>query len=242
MPTRAQTTVLKVGITPVSHVAAGHSARLTAFQEYREGSGAADAVSAAPATSGLHHEAVTARWSVSDTELASISEDGTLTALKPGRVTIKSSWENDEASSTIEVVNNLPVNSLPQTSSRGTQCVPQAIALSLEADRAIHFQLSFAEDGCRDVELTATAPDQPLPWAFDTDGSHLELTGVLGQSSTAPRGFPSAAKSHLRSGQAARARFPSPWRQDSAAHRRLDGRRRRRCAAKEGRGGGRALH
>lgn len=174
-------TVLKINIARnVSHVAVGHSARLAAYQEYREESGDTDAVSAAPNASGLHHESVNARWSVSDAALASINEDGTLTALKPGRVTIKSNWESYEASTTVEVVKNLPVDSLPQLSSRGTQCAPQSIGLSLEADRAVHFQLGFADGGCRDVELTATAPDRTLPWEFDAGGVHLELTGVRG--------------------------------------------------------------
>jgi lysophospholipase L1-like esterase len=171
--------ILKINIVPgITHVAVGHSARLAAYQEYRLESNDPDAVSAA--TDGLHHETVAARWSVSDARLASVNEDGTLTALKPGRVTIMSNWESFEASKTIEVVRNLPVDSLPQLSSRATQCVPQSIALSLEADRTIHFQLGFNEGGCRDLELTATAPDQMLPWEFETNAGRLELTSARG--------------------------------------------------------------
>jgi lysophospholipase L1-like esterase len=173
--------VLKINIARnVTHVAVGHSAHLAAYQEYRDESNDPDAVSAAPAPHGIHHEAVNARWSVSDARLASVSEDGTLTALKPGRVTVKSNWESYEDSATIEVVKNLPVDSLPQLGSRGLQCAPQSIALGLDADRALHFQLSFDEAGCRDIELKAIAPDGPLPWEFDVGAGKLELTRARG--------------------------------------------------------------
>lgn len=173
--------ILKINIARnPTHVAVGRTARLAAYQEYRLESGDPDAASAAPAIDGLHHEAVAARWSVSDAALASINDDGTLTALKPGRVKVKSNWENYEDTATIEVVRNLPVDSLPQLSSRGTQCAPQRIALSLDADRTIHFQLSFDESNCRDLELTTHAPDASLPWSFDAGGSTLELTGARG--------------------------------------------------------------
>jgi lysophospholipase L1-like esterase len=172
--------ILKIGIArSVTHVAVGHSARLTAYQEYREESSDADAVSAAPKMDGLHHEAIGARWSVSDTALASVSEDGTLLALKPGRVQIKSNWESYEDSTTIEVVKNLPVDSLPQLGSRGLQCAPQSIALNLEADGALRFQLGF-DGGCRDFELRDTAPARALPWAFEAGGSRVELTSARG--------------------------------------------------------------
>lgn len=172
-------TVLKINIARrVTHVAVGQSARLAAYQQYREESGDPDAVSAAPAVDGLHQEEVNARWSVSDAQLASISEDGTLLAHKAGRVTIKSNWEAYEDSTTIEVVKNLPVATLPQMSSRGLQCVPQAVALSLEAEREVRFQLSFAD--CRPLELKATAPERALPWQFDAGGIHLELKSARG--------------------------------------------------------------
>lgn len=174
-------TVLKMSIARnVSHVAVGQRARLTAYQVYREESGNAGTASAATADGNVHHESVTPHWSVSDAAIAAISDDGTLTALKPGRVTIKSNWESYEDASTVEVVKSLPVDSLPQLSSRGTQCAPQAVAVSLDADRTVHFKLGFDDGGCRDVELQAKAPDRPLPWTFDENGSHLELTGVRG--------------------------------------------------------------
>jgi lysophospholipase L1-like esterase len=173
--------VLKLDIARnVTHVAVGHSARLTAYEEYREESTAPDAASAATSADGLHHEAVAARWSVSEAGLASMSEDGTLTALKPGRVTIKSNWESYEGSATVEVVKDLPFESLPQLHSRASQCVPRVLALSLDADRAIHFQLAFAEGGCSDLELKATAPDHRLPWEFEIGAAHLQLTSTRG--------------------------------------------------------------
>ncbi|HEX7997227.1 MAG TPA: SGNH/GDSL hydrolase family protein [Pyrinomonadaceae bacterium] len=172
-------TVLKINIARrVTHVRVGQSARLATYQEYREESGDPDAVSAAPAIDGLHQETVNARWSVSDAQLASINEDGTLLAHKPGRVTIKSNWEAYEDSTTIEVVRNLPVESLPQISSSGLQCVPQAVSLSLNSEREVRFQLSFA--GCRALELKAAAPERPLPWQFDAGGIHLELKSARG--------------------------------------------------------------
>lgn len=173
-------TTLRLSIARnVTHVAAGHSARLTAYQQYREESNDPDAASAAHMPDGLHQETVAARWSVSDSQLATIGEDGTLKALKPGRVTIKSNWETYEDAMTIEVLPSLPVESLPQLSSRGLQCEPRAVSLSLDAQRAVHFQLSLGE-GCRDVEVTAAAPERQLPWEFDAGGWRLELTGARG--------------------------------------------------------------
>ena len=172
---------LKINIAHnVTHVAVGHSARLAAYQEYREESNDVDAAHAAAAPDNLHHEPVAPRWSVSDAALASLSEDGTLTALKPGRVTIKSNWESYEATTTVEVVKNLPVASLPQMSSRASQCVPQAVALSLDAEGAVHFQMGLDGSGCRNLDLTAPAPAHPLPWEFDVAGSRLELTSARG--------------------------------------------------------------
>jgi lysophospholipase L1-like esterase len=99
-------------------------------------------------------------------------------ALKPGRVTIKSHWESYEDSTTIEVVKNLPVASLPQMSSRGLGCTPQTVALSLDAERDVRFQLSF--ENCRELELKATAPEHALPWKFELGGVSLELQRARG--------------------------------------------------------------
>jgi lysophospholipase L1-like esterase len=173
--------VLKLNIARnLTHVSIGHSARLSAYQQYREETNDPDAVSAAPSVSGVHQELVAARWSVSDNKVAAVSEDGTLTALKPGRVTIKSNWESYEDSTTVEVVKDLPSESLPQMSSRGLRCAPQWVALSLDADRAVRFRLGFDEGGCRDVELQAQAFDRPLPWKFEAGGVSLELTSARG--------------------------------------------------------------
>ena len=165
-----------------THISVGHTARLTARQEYREQSNDVDAVSAAPAADSRSFRAeVPARWSVSDESLAKISEDGTLLALKPGRVTIKSRWENFEASTTVEVVENLPIDSLPQFSSRGTQCTARRVSLSLEADGIINFELDFEEEGnCRELKLSAAAPAHRLPWEFAQSTARLELTSAHG--------------------------------------------------------------
>jgi hypothetical protein len=129
----------------------------------------------------LHYEPVAAHWSVSDTRLASVGEDGTLTALEPGRVTIKSNWESYEDTTTVEVVRDLPVSSLPQmTGSRGLVCAPQSIALGLETDGSINFQLGFNQESCRDVELRDVAPGGALPWKFESGGVQLELTKARG--------------------------------------------------------------
>ncbi|MDX6695967.1 MAG: hypothetical protein QOF02_3570 [Blastocatellia bacterium] len=171
---------LRLNIAPsVTHVAPGHRSRLVAYQQYREESGDPDAASAAPDSDGLHSEAVAARWSVAETEIASISDDGTLTALKPGRVTVKSDWETYEETTTVEVVRNLPVESLPLLGSRGLRCEPRGVALSLDAERAVRFRLSFSE-GCRDIELTAAAPEHQLPWEFEAGDARLELTNARG--------------------------------------------------------------
>jgi lysophospholipase L1-like esterase len=183
--------ILKINIAhKLTHIRAGGRARLTAYQEYRDESTDVDAVSAAPSMSGLHHEEVAARWSVFETELASISEDGTLSALKPGRVTIKSNWESYEDSATVEVVRNLPVESLPQMSSSGLKCAPSYVELGLDDERAVNFKLSFDVDGCRDFELKAAAPARPLPWEFEAGGARLELKSARGPIVNGSARFP----------------------------------------------------
>ena len=170
--------VLRIGIARnLTHIAVGQKSPLTAYEEYRE-RGDIDSVSAASVRDFLRAP-VTARWSVSDEQVASVGEDGTLTALKPGRVTLKSSWKGREASTTVEVVRALPTGSLPQVSARGLRCAPQGVALSLTEDRALRFTLSFDND-CADVSLEASAPDKPLPWEFSFNGGTLQLTKAQG--------------------------------------------------------------
>src|SRR4051812_41529091 len=89
--------VLRTGIArSVTRIGVGQKSQLTAYEDYREKSDI-DSASAASVRDFLRGPAVGARWSVSDASVASIGEDGTLTALKPGRVTLKSSWEGREA-------------------------------------------------------------------------------------------------------------------------------------------------
>jgi hypothetical protein len=170
--------VLRIGIARnLTHIAVGQKSHLAAYEEYRE-RGDVDSASAASVRDFLRAP-VTAHWSVSDEEVAAVNEDGTLTALKPGRVTLKGTWEGREATATVEVVRALPTGSLPQVSSLGTRCAPQGINLSLSEDRALRFTLSFDND-CADVTLEASAPDKPLPWELPFNGGTLHLTNAQG--------------------------------------------------------------
>src|SRR5256885_10027395 len=81
--------VLRTGIARnLTHIAVGQSAKLTAFEEYRVRSKERDAASAASVRDILRAPLASARWSVSDGGVVSVSDDGTLTALKPGRATV----------------------------------------------------------------------------------------------------------------------------------------------------------
>jgi hypothetical protein len=133
----------RIGIAPLTHVAVGQSARLTAYREYRLASGDPDAAYAS--TTDLPREAVAAEWSVSDAALAKVGADGSLLALKAGSVRVKGVWENFETEATVKVVKNLPVAYLPQVTATGTNCLPQSIALSLAEDRALRFRLGFGD-------------------------------------------------------------------------------------------------
>lgn len=170
--------VLRIGIARnVTHLAVGQKSHLTAYEEYREKS-EIDSASAASIRDFLRAP-VGAKWSVSDEQIASIAEDGTITALKPGRVTLKSSWEGREAETTIEVVRALPGGPLPQVFTRGARCAVQGVDLSLSATRSLRFNLSFDGD-CADVSFEASAPEKPLPWEFPFQGGVLRLTSAQG--------------------------------------------------------------
>jgi len=171
--------VLKIDIDHLTHVRISESVRLSAYQVYRKPPGGSDTVYAAePDTL---HETITPRWRVSDPTVATLSEDGVLTALRPGRITVKGSWGDHETEETIAVVRDLDVGYLPQLFSTGTQCKPQSVALSLDSDRKLKFQLSFADNNCREVFVETTAPEQQrLPWKFEFSGGTLELTRARG--------------------------------------------------------------
>lgn len=170
--------VLRIGIARnLTHIGVGQQSRLTAYEEYRE-PGDVDSASAA-SSRDFSRAPVVAKWSVSDEQLASISNDGTITALRPGSVTLKSSWEGREASATIEVVRSLPAGPLPKVSSSGTRCAAQGVGVSLSKDSALRFNLSFDGD-CADVSLEAGAPDKSLPWEFAFNGGTLQLKGAQG--------------------------------------------------------------
>jgi lysophospholipase L1-like esterase len=170
--------VLRIGIARnVTHIAVGQKSQLLAYEEYREQSDI-DSAHAASIRDFLRAP-VMAKWSVSDAEFASVGEDGTLTALRPGRVTLKSSWEGREATAEIEVVRALPSGQLPQVKAKAVRCAPQGVGLSLGEDRALHFSLSFDGD-CADVDVEMSAPDKPLPWEIPFNGGTLQLTSAQG--------------------------------------------------------------
>jgi lysophospholipase L1-like esterase len=170
--------VLRIGIARnLSHLAVGQKSQLLAYEEYRE-RGDIDSAHAASIRDFLR-ERIIARWSVSDTETATVSEDGTITALKPGRIKLKTSWQGREAETTVEVVRALPAGPLPQVKTKAARCAPQGVGLSLNQDRTLRFSLSFDGD-CADVDVTASAPDKPLPWEIPFNGGTLEVVNAQG--------------------------------------------------------------
>ncbi len=170
--------VLRIGIARnVTHIAVGQKSHLLAYEEYREQSDI-DSAHAASVRDFLRAP-ITAKWSVSDEQIATVGEDGTLVALKPGRVTLKSAWEGREASAAIEVVRALPLGQLPQVNTKALRCTPQGVGLSLGEDHALRFSLSFDGD-CADVDITAAAPDKPLPWEIPFNGGTLQVTNAQG--------------------------------------------------------------
>ncbi|HKQ54115.1 MAG TPA: SGNH/GDSL hydrolase family protein [Pyrinomonadaceae bacterium] len=169
----------RIGIVPLTHVAVGKSAPLSAYREYRFVSNDPDAVYAS-SPSDQPRETVQAKWSISDSQLAGVSDDGNLLALKPGSVKVKGSWENFETETTVKVMKNLPVAYLPQVTAAGTNCRPQSISLSLAEDRALSFRLGFDDAQCGPVKVEAKAPDGQLPWKIEFEGGALELTKARG--------------------------------------------------------------
>jgi lysophospholipase L1-like esterase len=170
--------VLRIGIARnLTHIAVGQKSQLLAYEEYRE----QDDVDSAHAASvrDFLRAAINPKWSVSDEETATVSEDGTLTGLKPGRVILKSSWEGREATAEVEVVRALPAGPLPKVNAKAVRCTVQGVGLSLKQDRALRFSLSFDGD-CADIDLQASAPDKPLPWEIPFNGGALEVTNAQG--------------------------------------------------------------
>ena len=170
--------VFRIGIARnLSHMAVGQKSHLLAYEDYRE---QADVDSAhAASIRDFLRSPVAARWSVSDETTATVSEDGTITALKPGRVTLKTSWAGREAETTVEVVPALPTGPLPQVTAKAARCAPQGVRLSLGQDLALRLNVSFDVD-CADVEVEASAPDGPLPWKIPYNGGTLEVTNARG--------------------------------------------------------------
>lgn len=175
---RATHNALRISIPrTVSHIAVGQTSQLLAYEEYRNGD--IDSARAASAED-VSHEAITPTWSVSDPEVASISADGMLKALKPGRVTVQGRWKGFESSADVEVMKDLPAGTLPKLEARASRCIPQEIDLSLSPERALRFHLKFGDGGCKSLTVEENAPDKPLPWTFEANGAHLELKSVRG--------------------------------------------------------------
>jgi hypothetical protein len=162
-----------------THIAVGQTAKLTAFEEYHLRTGERGAASAEP-LQDIRRESVAVRWSVSDPSLVSLGEGGTLSALKPGRVTIKGVWGEYEAATTVYVLSRLEPARLPQINLSGAVCKARAIELRLDADQSLHFNLSFDEPLCRDIKVETKALAGPLPWEFRFDGGILELDRAHG--------------------------------------------------------------
>ena len=163
----------------LTHIAVGQTAQLTAFQEYRLRAGESGTASA-EGVRDIRREAVAVRWSVSEPSVVSVGEDGMLAALKPGRVTIRGTWEDQEASTTVDVLSDLKPARLPQISVSRGMCQPQAIDVSLDGQGNFNFNLSFDGTGCSDVRIAARAPERPLPWEFPFSGGTVELRSARG--------------------------------------------------------------
>jgi lysophospholipase L1-like esterase len=182
--------VLRISIVRnPTHIAIGQTSLLQAYEEYQYAS--IDAAKAASANGESSRELITPKWSVSDPQTASISEDGTIKALKPGRVLVEGHWEGFETSTTIDVVKDLPMGVLPQVAAKGSRCQPQQVDLNLNTERALSFEVKFAGDDCSNLTIQTTAPDKPLPWAFDNAGAHLELKSAHGAITSGQVSLPS---------------------------------------------------
>ena len=169
---------VRIGIDRVTHIAAGQSLRLSAYQEFRQPSksGAASA-----ASNDMQSEPILPKWSVSDNSIASINDDGTLATLKPGKMTVKGVWKSFEAETDIEIVKDLPVGYLPKFSLEGNNCKPHDIALGFATDRTLRFHLNFSDKQCQDVTFEKAAPQQQFPWKLEVPGGSLELTEAHGR-------------------------------------------------------------
>ncbi len=120
------------------------------------------------------------RWSVSDPSVVSVGEDGTLSALKPGRVTISGIREDQTASTTVNVLSDLQPARLPQINVSRSVCQPQVFDVSLDGHGNLNFYLSFDGTGCSDVRIAVKAPERPLPWEFAFNGGTVELSSARG--------------------------------------------------------------
>lgn len=169
---------VQFGISPkLTHLAVGQVIRLSAYKI--EGNTTSERASQGTTALPLMVN-VMARWSVSDTSLMTVVEDGTLKALKPGRVTVTGRWNGLEAATAVEIMSNLPVAALPQIGAQGTQCQPQTVSLALEANRALDLRIGFGNSQC-DLEVSAQAPTGSLPWKFNFNGGAVELLRARGQ-------------------------------------------------------------
>jgi lysophospholipase L1-like esterase len=140
-------------------------------QEVSRGAAAASAV--------IHPVAAT--WSVSDSLIASVESNGRLTGLRPGPVEVRAAWRRQQIVTSVEVVRQLNVDSLPLLTATETRSSINEIKLDFSPDRTLRFRLSF-DDTRDDITLETKAPEQPLPWEFRSERGTLKLTSASGRA------------------------------------------------------------
>src|SRR5713226_7601662 len=168
----------KIRIQPITHLGIGQTAPLAAYEEQRPFSlfRSAQATSNEPVT----RNRVIAKWSISDTSIASVDDNGTLTGKKPGAVVVKGVWEDREAERNVQVVTSVPAKFLPQLSTQGAISTPNDLKLALGKDQMLRFHAGF-DNPKDDVTFEQKAPDQKLPWTFNYPNGTVELTAAAGR-------------------------------------------------------------
>lgn len=168
----------KLRIQPVTHVAVGQSAPLSAYEE-KKPAGFFGGAKEGPIT----HSPVSAKWTSSDPSVASVDDSGKLTAIKPGKVTVTAVGEGTEAKTDVQVVPRLAAKYVPQLSATGTATTPNELTLSFAKDRSLKLQARF-DNTADDFLVDAKAPDQQLPWSFPYPKGTVEIKAAAGKQVT----------------------------------------------------------
>jgi hypothetical protein len=172
---------LKLRISQVTHIAAGQSFQLSAYQEYlKPARSSSYGTVEATTNTDFVREPVEARWEVTDASIAQVAANGMLTALKPGKVQVKGYWQNYEAKINVEVLKNLSVRALPQLSAQGMKCSPEAVSLNLTTERTLSFRLTFAGNLCRELSFEKKVEEAQLPWRIDSEQGQLQIETAAG--------------------------------------------------------------